>query len=368
MPIYVTDSLPVNNLVTFQGDNLITFQGDNLVAATDGLPDLIEEVYVGNVVINRVYVGADLVHERDQVQVLSLTSDTDVNLSTWLGTQAADPTKPIIINFADGQIIGGTVDDNTALNMGDLSAYTGGITFNWDGQVQGKQGYDSVWAQDDIEIINLGEIAGDIVDGPIVGGPSITIVISATGKILPGGGNGGNGGNGGYGDDITSSWTSYRYSNTSPISLFALTNTLSCWWDDDELHTGHTDARRYDLNVGGYVYERGSFVVNATYYIRRATGLATGTKGSGGSGGLGQGYTQAQSNGTSGTNGSRRAGDGGDGGNGGVWGVDGSNGSNGGSGTYYTKYSSSNSAGGTSGASGSSAGNAITSTASVVLL
>ena len=108
MPIHIADPTYPDSLVTFGGDNLVTDTGDNLVVASYGVVDLIEVVNVGAVTINKVYAGADLVHEHPVAQVLTLTSDTDVNLSTWLGTQGADAAKPIIINFASDQIIGGT--------------------------------------------------------------------------------------------------------------------------------------------------------------------------------------------------------------------------------------------------------------------
>ena len=120
----------------------------------------IEEVYVGSVVMNEVYVAEanlsySLVHQRDQTQNFTLTSGEDVNLATWLSGQGAGTATPVIINFAFGEVIGGTVEGKPALDLGDLSAYSS-ITFNIDGWILGMAGNDALWAQDPIDIINYG--------------------------------------------------------------------------------------------------------------------------------------------------------------------------------------------------------------------
>ena len=362
MPVYITPELSVFDNAVFQdADNWVFEDGDNVVFGVSGQPpEQIEYLNVGSASINEAYVGADLVYQLDQLQVLTLTSGTDVNLSTWLGTEGADPAKPIIINFASDQVIGGTIDDAPALNLGDLSTYTGGITLNIDGEIQAKAGYDALWAENPIDIINGGTISGEISEGADVSGAPIIIVISSTGKVLAGGGDGGNGGKGGNGDTV-GSWSIYRYSDVSPRYQYRLSSsTSSSFWDDgsigivgsDTIYRQHSD----------FMYQRGSNVTGNNYKIRQATYLA-GVGGNGGTGGVGAGYLQTRTDGVAGDTGTFRSGNGGIGGNGGDWGVDGSGGAKGGDGLYYSAKSSLNVRAGTDGTSGTLAGNAIVSTA-----
>lgn len=363
-----------DNHVTDTADNMVFADGDNWVFATSGNPpDVIDEVYVGNVVMNRVYVGSDLVHERDQTQLLTLTSAEDLNLATWISGQGADPAVPVIINFASDQIIGGTVVGQPALTMGDLSSYAS-ITFNVDGQIQGAPGSDAVLSQSPIDIINSGTISGAIADGVDTNGANVTMVISSTGKVLAGGGNGGNGGRGGNGDDVVSctawrnGWTSDSAYRT-PVGTD--TGRLIIYWGDNSGSKDNAD-KIYDggatsmINyiTGGKNTQRGSFALSEAgngWYDVRQCNMAYGSGGSGGAGGLGQGYNVARTDGSSGNAGTYRSGSGGNGGNGGDWGVAGSSGNSGGGGLYHTANSSNNVRAGQSGTAGTSAGKAFVS-------
>ena len=269
-----------------------------------------------------------------------VASGVNVDMASELS--GAPTTRPIRLEILSGVTVGAISGD--ALAAGDLSSLSS-VDCRIAGSAHGFGGAAN------------GGAAGHAIDAN--NQSNLTINVETGGEVRGGGGGGGAGGLGGYGDNITGSWSAYRYKNTSPISLFALTNTLSCWWDDVELHTGHTDGRVYDLNIGGYVYQRGTFVVNATYYTRRASGLATGAKGAGGAGGAGQGYGQSAATGNAGAAGTYRAGDGGTGGTGGAWATAGSIGGTGGTGYKYTTSSSSVSGSGATGASGGAAGKAV---------
>lgn len=369
MPVYITPELSVFDNAVFQdADNWVFEDGDNVVFAITGQPpEQIEYLNVGSASINEAYVGADLVYQLDQLQVLTLTSGTDVNLATFLSTSGADPAKPIIINFASDQVIGGTIDDAPALNLGDLSTYTGGITLNIDGEIQAKAGYDALWAENPIDIINGGTISGEISEGADVSGAPIIIVISSTGKVLAGGGDGGRGGTGGVGDDLgtygewlfdTAGGTKTEWEESSDVgSAFTLHWFGAKLIDDNSSQLGGNFRQ-----VGTDFYEKGVLVSNDDYEIRQAA-LTVGVGGTGGAGGLGAGYLQSRTDGVAGGTGTFRSGNGGIGGNGGDWGVDGSGGAKGGDGLYNSATSSLNVRAGTNGTSGTSAGNAIVSTA-----
>lgn len=363
-PIFVTGLPDTLDDLSPDGIDSISTDGIDILAAASlqGAPELVD-LSLGSRQMTSAYVGPDLVYLFDPLQVITMVSGEDIDLLTFLTAASVDPSKPVVINMADGQILGGVASE--ALTITGIGAYAN-ITLNLSGQWQGKQGLNAVRSDQNINLHIIGEVLGSTSD--VAGGTTsnITIVVEATGKILAGGGNGGNGGVGGYGDNITSAWTAYRYKNTSPISLFALSSGLSCWWDDVELHNGHDDGRSYDLNIGGYVYQRGAFQVNATYSIRRATGLALGVKGSSGASGVGEGYLQSQTNGVPGGSGTNRAGGGGDGGNGGTWGIDGFTGSNGKSGLRYSTTTNSAISGGSSGLAGTSAGFSIITTGTII--
>ena len=330
---------------------------------------LIEHVFDGGVLIPEVYSGPDLVHQEPLTQILTLTSGTDVNLATWLGAQGADAGKPIIINFASDQTIGGTVEGAPALDFGDLSAYAH-ITFNMNGQVRGIAGGDAISVHQNIDVDNSGEIAGGIQDGlDTTGDSTITLVISSTGKVLAGGGDGGKGGKGGNGDDVPS-WTAYQFNDT-PGNLYYYDRHINpSYWANVNIGTTAADDAHYIL-APTYVYHQGTFQDDGTtrliYSIRRGV-HRYGTGGVGGAAGVGQGYGQGRTNGAAGTAGTYRSGGGGKGGNGGTWGVAGSAGANGSGGLYYSVYASSNVRAGTAGAAGTPAGLAFTSTATVNIL
>ena len=288
-----------------------------------GVAETAGELSVGAVIMNRAYVGSALVHERNQTQTLTLTSAEDLNLATWLGTQGVDPAVPIIINFASDQTIGSTNKANPALDMGDLSAYTGGITLNVDGRIEGAREGDAIWTQQTIDIINGGTIAGAIEDGIDTPADSLfNVVISSTGFVGAGGGNGGAGGKGGNGESYQRKAQTRSYQsqvNQYGFGCHVNDPVYGVWWDGSYIGIGFGTG----LRSGSYGYSTDDGPIQATcdrYGVGRGPISAT-SGGAGGAGGLGAGYTVTRTDGAGGAPGGTNAGAGGKGGNGGDWGV-----------------------------------------------
>jgi len=338
--------------------------------------NLIEHVYVGSILISEVYAGVDLVHQEPLTQIVTMVSGTDQDLLTLLNAASVNPVKPVIVNMADGQILGGVSAE--ALTLIGLGAYAS-ITINLSGQWQGGAGTDAIRSDQNLIIQNGGTISGDVSD--VSGGATsnITIAIGATGMILAGGGNGGNGGNGGFGNDLN--WSGYQFSENNYMwrnPTRVRPRELVIYWAGSliyqNLDEGNTTTS-YKV-VSNNHYQRGSQYSSAPstgswqdvrYRLRRGT-IINGVAGTGGSGGNGEGYLATRTDGTPGTAGTNRAGAGGDGGNGGSWGIDGGNGFIGQTGTYYLSNGSSANAGGSSGTSGTNAGFSIVSTGTVIYI
>ena len=267
-----------------------------------------------------------------------LNSATDVNLATWLATQGATSGQ-VEITIPDGEIIGGTVVDGYALNMGNMSAFTS-VVLNVNGEIQGLGG-------------TSGSRDGD---GGIYSVYPVTINIAATGAVRSGGGAGGNGGLGGYGTSYSNLEGPYYQSSPKYQYVIVSDGCCRCWWNGIQVGDNRTNI--YNLRNGDYWYWYGDNISGGFYYIYRGY-ARTGVKGVGGAGGVGQGYLQAKTNGSSGGSGTYRAGNGGAGGNGATWGLDASNGGTGTTGYYITSYTKNNASAGSAGVAKGAAGYAI---------
>lgn len=326
---------------------------------------LIDRVKIGNVLIASGYVGSDKVYEYDPVQIVAMTSATDVNLATFLGASGVNPAKPIIINLAADQIIGATSNANAALIIdAGMDLYTSTITLNLNGQIQGAVSGNAIDADRPIDLV-LGtgaEVKGAVSQGFENDASSITLVVSATGKILGGGGNGGNGGKGGNGDTSLNVTREYGYADGVYEWWYGTDagTVKPSKWNGTTLFTLNTIGQQtiYYKLVSGYWYQPGLPDAGARYKIKRGN-AAYGTGGTGGTGGLGAGYGQARTDGTGGAAGTYRSGTGGSGGNGGDWGVAGEAGVTGSGGLYINSYSASNVRAGAEGTDGGAAGLAI---------
>ena len=319
--------------------------------------DNIDPVSIGKVTISEAYVGADKVYGYDPLQILTLTSAEDFDLKTFLDASGVDYAKPIIINMASDQVIGGV--NATAFTIAGLPTHST-ITININGQIQGKTSGNAVDSDEAIDVISGGQISGGISVGLDVDTALITFVVSSTGKILGGGGNGGQGGAGGQGDTTTNNEGPFFQDNvyvwwygTTPATVQPSKWAGNTVFTNDTTSGGSTI---YARRIGSYWYQPGVLADGgAKYYIRRGIAI-TGNTPAGGSGGLGAGYNQARTNGVNGTTGTYRSGNGGQGGNGGDWGVAGATGQKGGTGLYITDTNASATRAGANGTAGSAAG------------
>ena len=325
---------------------------------------LLDPISIGRVTIASIYSGEGVLrYQYDPTQILTLGSQEDFNFATWLNGQGVDPLRPIIVNIPAGEIIGSTNKANPAMDMGDLAAYTGGITINLNGEIQGAVEGDALWARQPIDIVSVGTIDGPIDDGINEGSNSIiTIVVSQTGSIRSGGGNGGNGGKGGNGSSngVWQGWQNIV--GSTPAGGIGQ-------WQQRDGFIDYNNSRQYTGSGilsstveywvwGAYVYDRGWNYGSGYHEVNRAPHYY-GTGGAGGGAGLGQGYNSPRTLGLAGGYGTYRSGDGGKGGDGGLWGQDGQRGATGGTGRYFSTTNSGATRRGTDGANGTPAGKAV---------
>ena len=317
-----------------------------------GTAKKIGQVTIGSKSIPKVYWGDSLVFEG--LQVYTLPTTENINLADYLVTQGANTASDVIMNLPVGNTLYSNSIDLPAVETGDLSIYTKGVTLNIYGEIQGAPGGDAFNSTANITIYNEG-------------------------AIRAGGGNGGDGGTGGYGDNIINKEGPY-YAPAGGLPLGSQYQYV--WWYGTTVATVYpsawagTNVFTNDTSGGGSTiryrkvgnkwYYPGLSPVAAQYEIGRGDAIE-GVKGTGGVGGQGQGDGVARTDGTAGTNGTNKAGSGGDGGTGGAWGVDGLSGEDGGTGTYITQTGI-RSASGTAGTAGTPAGKAIVSNASFVTL
>ena len=191
-------------------------------------------------------------------------------------------------------------------------------------------------------------------------------MVSATGKILGGGGNGGNGGKGGNGEHFQRKQETRPYQdryNQYGFGCLADDPHYGVYWDGSYKGIGFGTG----LRNGNYGYstDDGPSQGTCSRYAPGRGPISATSGGTGGLGGVGAGYNQTRTNGAPGLSGGTNAGGGGGGGNGGDWGVNGATGNTGGSGLFYKTDMTTSPRSGTAGTAGTSAGKAIVSTSAV---
>jgi hypothetical protein len=281
--------------------------------------------------------------------VHTLASGINTDIATVLSAAVADTARAQILTLPEGEIIGSN-DANPALTLGDLSAYTKGVTLNINGEVQGAPGGPAIEVTDAVTWNVSGEVNGTVTSTAVSGGKD---TINVYGAVRGGGGNGGVGGTGGAGDDVN--WGAlqgpFYFADT-----YVRRRVTSLQWVWAGANLGASLG--IYKTTGGYVYGEGDEVTSTEFRIARAPHLV-GVGGAGGTGGQGIGYTVARTDGANGGGGTNRSGNGGKGGNGGDWGAAGGSGVSGGTGYYYSSSSDSAARAGSGGSAGTAAGEAI---------
>jgi hypothetical protein len=245
-------------------------------------------------------------------------SGENINLASWLAGQGATPGANMIVTIPTGSTVGGTIDDNYALNIGDISAYPS-VTLNVEGSILGKGGTN----------------AFKNGSGALFSNAPFTL--NVTGIIASGGGAGGEGGSGADGDGPKpgKDWSGERFSTSVPRYYFKIAVNESCRWNDQNLGSGRgrtASGNKVDFfQKSDRTYKRGGGggAGLVAYRISRidTADLQTYPGGVGGAGGPARGYTYQSGSllGGDGSSGSKGAGNGTDGGSGGDWGTAGQN-------------------------------------------
>ena len=263
---------------------------------------------------------------------LIIPSGEDFNFSDWLLDQGV-LSGDVVATLPQGNVIGGTVDDGYAFDVGDISAYDS-VVLNIEGEIQGKGG-----------AANGGNGSHGLVS-------TVVFTLNVPGAIYGGGGGGGNGGIGAVGrEEVNTQAAEFINNGTTPkywcpqqpsgdpicespvpfnwfhtISLYTAAGDAP---NDNEsalgypcgadmfVHENVTNGFKKGISQGNFVpaYGGGGDVVQMFSVI--AFDISTGF-GTIGLGGKGQGYEGAAETGTAGTS-EFRSGKGGDGGAGGAW-------------------------------------------------
>lgn len=284
-----------------------------------------------------------------------LTSQTNLNLQTYLSGKGAPTDRAIVLQLPSGVTIGSSSAGSAAITSGDLSGYQK-VTLDVTGEVQGAGGTAN------------GGVGGNAIDVA----SAMHITIRTSGAVRGGGGGGGRGGTGGSCDNV--SWTSVpaasktywkNFGSYSPTGIsLILESDVEQWRSPMDRNLLFTfQAGKYwkrGLSMSGV--NSGSSDAWFDYY--RATSLDNGAGGSGGSGGRGQGYGQSAAGGSAGAPGPySRCGKGGTGGLGGSWGSKGATGAAGAAGYKHSTYNVDAPQSGGGGAGGGAAGAAISCSA-----
>lgn len=256
------------------------------------------------------------VYIKDKLPNFYLPDSVDVNIASWLNAQGVYEGKVKVI-IPEGIIIGGTIIDNYALNIGNIAAFDS-LTIDIAGEVQGKGGL----------------VSGSKGENAIYSVYPVTINVLSTGAIRSGGGAGGKGSIGTTGT-YTVTYGPYWAKDSGNDYYFRNPTKAR----SDELVIAWNGQVTQYLGVGvvsSYgVYYRGTQKIHSNitdwggyddWYAISKKETKQQIGGDGGLGGQGQGYLQAWESGDPGKVGVNNAGDGGDGGNGGNWGFDGTKG------------------------------------------
>jgi len=283
------------------------------------------------------------------VQEYTLTATTNFVLETYLVSEGASTTAPIVVTVPSGVVIGSNDPDVPAFSTGDVSAYDN-VLLVVSGSIQGGGG----------RAATVEWTAGGAGGAALQVESGLSIHITPTGTVYGGGGGGGHGGRGGWGqstgDMVKHAWI--REYDQYGFCVGTGDVRYGVYWSGVYKGCGFgsglvpNDGYKYSTDGGD------SVAAGSLYAVGRRL-ISNYDNGIGGDGGSGSGYNQARTDGIVGTNGTGGCGVGGTGGSGGAFGSAGVGGSSGTNGYKYaldgqldvlSDYGSGGAAGGIAGA------------------